>query len=152
MGPKNLATPAHLILSSRPMLRIKKRPRMKVESTSCQETSSRTILSSASRDYRRGKQHATNGSLPKYPQEKTSTMDQPWKHGGWAIQGETVTSTLNAHNQRSSRINEKMTPEQCYLGCYSSQKVWESHWWDKHSSSDLHDQQMESQDQLRGGI
>ena len=42
-----------------------------------------------------------------------------------------------------------MTPEQYCLGCYNSQKVWEGGRWDKHSSSDLHDQQMEGQDQLK---
>ena len=45
-----------------------------------------------------------------------------------------------------------MTPEQYCLGCRNSQKVWEGGRWDKHSSSDLHDQQMESQDQLKGDI
>ena len=52
-------------------------------------------------------------------------MGQPWELGGGAIQGETITSTFNAHNQRSDCINEEMTPEQCYFGCCNSQKVWE---------------------------
>ena len=29
---------------------------------------------------------------------RTNTVGQPWEHGGGAIPGETVTSTLNAHN------------------------------------------------------
>ena len=45
-----------------------------------------------------------------------------------------------------------MTPKQCCLGCCNSQKVWEGGRWDKYSSSDLHDQQMEGQDQLKGDI
>ena len=32
------------------------------------------------------------------PRESTSAIGQPWEYGGGAIQGETVTSTLNAHN------------------------------------------------------
>ena len=34
----------------------------------------------------------------------------------------------------------------------NSQKVGEGGRWDKHSSSDLHDQQIEGQDQWEGGI
>ena len=30
--------------------------------------------------------------------ESTSAMSQPWEYGGGAIQGETDTSVLNAHN------------------------------------------------------
>ena len=45
-----------------------------------------------------------------------------------------------------------MTPELYCLGCRNSQKVWEGGRWNKHSSSDLHDQQMEGQDQLKGDI
>ena len=59
------------------------------------------------------------------PRKRTSIVGQPWEPGGGAIQGETVTSALNAHNQRSSRINEEMTPEQCCFDCCNSQKVWE---------------------------
>ena len=32
------------------------------------------------------------------PRESTSAMSQLWEYSGGAIQGETVTSTLNAHN------------------------------------------------------
>ena len=45
-----------------------------------------------------------------------------------------------------------MTPEQYYLGCHNSQKVRGGGRWDRHSSSDLYDQQMEGQDQLKGDI
>ena len=45
-----------------------------------------------------------------------------------------------------------MTPEQYCLGCHNSQKVWEGGRCDRHSSSDLLDQQIEGQDQLKGDI
>ena len=32
------------------------------------------------------------------PRKRTSTVGQPWEHGGGVIQGETVTFALNAHN------------------------------------------------------
>ena len=32
------------------------------------------------------------------PRKRTNTVGQPWEHGGGAIPGESVTSTLNAHN------------------------------------------------------
>ena len=32
------------------------------------------------------------------PRESTSAMSQPWEYGGGEIQGEIVTSALNAHN------------------------------------------------------
>ena len=32
------------------------------------------------------------------PRESTSAMSQPWEYGRGAIQGETITSALNAHN------------------------------------------------------
>ena len=41
-----------------------------------------------------------------------------------------------------------MTHEQYHLGCYNSQQGR----WDKHSSSNLYDQQMDGQDQWKGGI
>ena len=37
-------------------------------------------------------------SLQSIPGNRISTMGQPWEPGGGAIQGETVTSTLNARN------------------------------------------------------
>ena len=82
----------------------------------------------------------------------SNTVGQPWEHGGGAIPGEAVTSALNTHSWRSGHINEEITPEQYHLGCCNSQKVGEGGRWDKHSSSILHDQQMEGQDQWEGGI
>ena len=79
-------------------------------------------------------------------------MGQPLEYGGGAIPGESVTSTLNAHNWWSSRINEEMTPEQYHLGCRNSQQIGEGGKWDKHLSSNLHDQQIDDQDQWKDGI
>ena len=45
-----------------------------------------------------------------------------------------------------------MTHEQYHLGCCNSQQVEEGGRWDKHSSSNLHDQQMDGQDQWEGDI
>ena len=45
-----------------------------------------------------------------------------------------------------------MTPEQFHLVCYNSQQVEEEVGWDRHSSSDLHDQQMDGQDERRRRI
>ena len=63
MGPKNLATPAHFISSSRPTPRRKKCPRTNEEGPNCQETLPRTILSLAVRDHGRKKRHTAKGSL-----------------------------------------------------------------------------------------
>ena len=98
VGSKNLVTPTHFILNPRPTPRRKKCPRMNEESPNCLEISLRTILFLANRDNRREERHAIERSLPEHPKKKTSTVGQPWEHGGRVIQGETVTSTLNAHN------------------------------------------------------
>ena len=126
VGSKNLATPAHFILSPRPTPRKKKCPRTNEESPNCQAAALRTILSSANWDYRREERHAIKGRLTEHPKEKdcpqpteiiegkssmpskagsqsiprkrTSTMGQPWEPGGGAIQGGTVTFILNTHN------------------------------------------------------
>ena len=45
------------------------------------------------------------------PRKMISIVGQPWELGGGAIQGETITSTFNAHNQRSDCINEEMIPK-----------------------------------------
>ena len=50
------------------------------------------------------------------------------------------------------RINEEVTPKQYHLSCCNSQQVEEGSRWDKYSSSNLHDQQMEGQDLWGGGI
>ena len=72
---------------------------------------------------------------------------QLWGHGRGAIIEESVTSALNVRSWQSGRINEGMTPEQCHLVCCNSQQVEESAGWNRYSSSDLHDQQMDGQDE-----
>ena len=90
----------------------KKRPRMNKESPNCQETSPRTILSSANRDHKKEEQHAFKDSLSEHPKKKGLTQwvshgsmveeqfqeNLSWEHGGIAILGESVTFALNAHN------------------------------------------------------
>ena len=85
--------------------------------------------------------------LPVIPNERTNIGGQLWGHGGGAIIEESVTSALNARSWQSDRINKGMTPEQCHLVCCNSQQVEESAGWDRYSSSDLHDQQMNGQDE-----
>ena len=85
--------------------------------------------------------------LPVVPNERTNIRRQLWRHGGRAIIEESVTSALNARNWQSGRINEGMTPEQCHLVCCNSQQVEKSTGWDRYSSSNLHDQQMDGQDE-----
>ena len=89
----------------------------------------------------------SKAALPVVPSEGTSIGGQLWEHGEKAIVKESVTSTLNAHNWQSGCINEGMTPEQCYLVYYNSQQVEGSAGWDRYSSSDLHYQQMDGQDE-----
>ena len=72
---------------------------------------------------------------------------QLWGHGRGVIIEESVTSALNVRSWQSGRINEGMTPEQCHLVCCNSQQVEESTGWNRYSSSDLHDQQMDGQDE-----
>ena len=89
---------------------------------------------------------------PSFPNEGTSVRGQLWEHGERAIVKEPVTFALNACNWQSSRINEGMTPEQCHPVYYNSQQVEGSAGWDRHSSSDLHNQQMDGQDEGSRGI
>ena len=60
--------------------------------------------------------------------------------------GEPVTSALNARSWQSGRINEGMTPEQCHTNHYHSQQVEGSVGWDRNSSGDLRNRQMDGQD------
>ena len=60
-----------------------------------------------------------------------------------------VPSHLMHPTKPPSCIYVEKISEQCCLGCRNSQEVWEGVWWDKHSSNDLDDQQMESQDHLK---
>ena len=89
----------------------------------------------------------SKAALPVVANERTSVGGQLWRHGGRMIIEESVTSALNARSWQSSRINEEMTPEQCHFACCNSQQVEESAGWDRYSSSDLHDQQMDGQDE-----
>ena len=70
VGPKDLATPAHFILSPWPILKRKKCSRTNKESLDYQDILPRTTLSSADRDHGRGKRHATKGSLLERPKGK----------------------------------------------------------------------------------
>ena len=70
VGSKNLAAPAHFIQGLRPMPRRKKRLMMNKESPSCQETSPRTILSSANRNCKKEERHALKDSLSGHLKQK----------------------------------------------------------------------------------
>ena len=70
VGSKNSAAPTHFIQGPRPMPRRKKCPRMNKESPSCQETSPRTILSSANRNCKKEERHALKDSLSGHPKQK----------------------------------------------------------------------------------
>ena len=117
VGPKNLTIPAHFILSPRPTPRRKKWLRTNKESLNSLETLPRTILFSAFQILEGKNGISSKAASQSAPRKRTSTVGHPWGYGVGAIQGETVTSALNAPNQRFGRINEEMTPEQCGLGC-----------------------------------
>ena len=97
MGPKNLATPAIFISSLRLTPRRNRCSRTN-KGLNCQETLLRTILSSANQDHGRKSGTPPKATSQSVLRESTSAMSQLWKYGGGAIQGETVTSALNAHN------------------------------------------------------
>ena len=125
MGSKNLTTPAHFILSPRPTPRREEWPRTNKESPNSIKTLPRMILFSTSQ-IPGGKNGTPIKAAPQSaPIKRTSTVGYPWAYGVGIIQGETVTSALNAPNQHSDCINEEMTPEQCGLGCRNSQRIWE---------------------------
>ena len=84
---------------------------------------------------------------PSSPNEGTSVGGQLWEHGERAIVEEPVTSTLNACSWLAGRINEGMTPEQCHAVHCNSQQVEGSAGWDRYSSGDLHNRQMNDQDE-----
>ena len=60
---------------------------------------------------------------------------------------EPVTSALNTRNWLSGRINKGMTPKQCHVAHCNSQQVEGNTRWDRHSSGDLRNRQMEGQDE-----
>ena len=97
MGPKNFATSAHFILSPRPTPRREKWPRTNKESPNSLETLPRTILLSASQISRKNITPAKAASQSA-PRRRTSIVGYPWAYGVGTIQGETVTSALNAPN------------------------------------------------------
>ena len=89
--------------------------------------------------------HPSQPSLSS-PNEGTSVRGQLWEHGERVIVKDPVTSALNARSWQSGRINKGMTPKQCHSVHCSSQQVERSIGWDKHSSGDLHNRQMDGQD------
>ena len=108
VGSKNSVAPVHFTQSPRPMPRRKKCPRMNKESPNCQETSPRTILSSASQDHKKEKRHAVKDSLPGHPKKKGLTQ--------WVDQGSMMVSkrllltpTLNFYiSNRHKRNNQSI--------------------------------------------
>ena len=98
MGPKNLTTLAHFILSPRPTPRREKWPRMIKERPNSLETLSRTILLSASQILGGKNSTLAKAASQSAPRRRTSTVGYLWAYGVGTIQGETVTSALNAPN------------------------------------------------------
>ena len=152
VGSKNSATSAHFIQSPRPMSRRKKHPRMDKKSPNCQETLPRTILSLANQDRKKEGRHALKDSLSGHPKKKDqhsgSAMGAWWRSNFRRI----CHLHIKCPQLTIQRINEEMTPKQYCSSCCNSQEVGEGGKWDKHSSSDLHDQQMEGQDQRKRDI
>ena len=98
VGPKNLTTPAHFILSLRPTPRREKWLRTNKESPNSLETLPRTILLSASQIPGGKSSTPAKVAFQSAPRRRTSTIGYPWAYGVGTIQGETVTSVLNAPN------------------------------------------------------
>ena len=98
VGPKNLTTPAHFILSPRLMPRREKWSRTNKESPNSLETSPRKILLSASQIPGGKNSTLAKAASQNAPRRRTSTVGYPWVYGVGTIQGETVTSALNAPN------------------------------------------------------
>ena len=89
---------------------------------------------------------------PSSPNKGTNVGGQLWEQGNRTIVGEPVTSALNARSWQSGRINKGMTPKQCHANHYHSQQVKGSIGWDRHSSGDLRNRQMDDQDEENGRI
>ena len=60
---------------------------------------------------------------------------------------EPITSALNARSWQFGRINEGMTPKQSHTAHCDSQQVEGNVGWDRHSSGDLCNRQMDGQDE-----
>ena len=84
---------------------------------------------------------------PSSPNEGTSVEGQLWEHGERAIVQEPVTSALNVRNWQSGCINEGMTHKQCHVAHCNLQQVEGNAGWDRHSSGDLRNRQMDGQDE-----
>ena len=98
VGPKNLTTPTHFILNPRLMPRRKEWPRTNKENPNSLETLPRTILLSASQIPGGKSSTPAKAASQSAPRRRTSTVGHPWTYGVGTIQGETVTSALNAPN------------------------------------------------------
>ena len=72
-GAQELSSPGPLHTGPKAHAEEKKRPRMSKENPSCQETSPRTILSSANRNHKKEEWHALKDSLPGRPKQKGLT-------------------------------------------------------------------------------
>ena len=105
-------------------------------------------MSSATVVLRRKNSTLSTTAIPHHlPNGGTSVEGQLWKHGERAIVQELVTSALNARSWQSGHINEGVTPEQCHAAHCNSQQVEGSVGWDRHSSGDLRNRQMDGQDE-----
>ena len=105
-------------------------------------------MSSATLVLRRKNSTLSTTAIPHHlPNGGTSVEGQLWKHGERAIVQELVTSALNARSWQSGHINEGVTPEQCHAAHCNSQRVEGSVGWDRHSSGDLRNRQMDGQDE-----
>ena len=91
VGPKNLTTPAHFILSLRPTLRREKWPRTNKKSPNSLKTLPRTILFSASQIPGEKNSTLAKAASQSTFRKMTSTVGYPWEYGVGTIQGETVT-------------------------------------------------------------
>ena len=67
VGPKDLGTLAYFILSSRPMPRRKKCPRINKGNPDCQDILLRTTLSSVDQNHEREKRHIARDSPLEQP-------------------------------------------------------------------------------------
>ena len=67
VGPKDLGTPTHFISSSRPMPKRKKCPRTNKGNPDCQDILSRTTLSLADQNHKKGRRHVARGNPLKHP-------------------------------------------------------------------------------------
>ena len=105
-------------------------------------------MSSVNWCHEKKRQYTTHSSPPRRSQMKgLAYRGELWEHGERAIVKKPVTSALNARNWQSGRINEGMTLEQCHPIYCNPQQVEGSAGWHKHSSSNLHNQQMDGQDE-----